>query len=354
MKSMDTSDSTEAPKSGEKRRKNAKKHEVESDIQTNMHTEVVVDSPYDARQSSESNEIASVKLEQIVWNKYSKHLSEKFRRMQKHRKFVDVTLICQRKKIYAHKFLLAACSPFFRQTFRVNESKHPVVLFNDVCYEDLVASIALIYDGEVKIPSIRCDLFWKLIEMLSIPVEKTNESTAKPLGSNVNEMIRGLKLIDEPPVVRPVERNAKHEVVAVTGAKNARFREKDAVSGAKGPEKILNQPSSSQNSLRNSNKSPEETISVIPGPCAGASKTREPKSSSSSDDLEEEDNFSIDEEEVVDTDEDYSSDDEDEGVEDEEEGEEGDGEFLINMKNETLENVCQLAEIEAKKIEQSK
>lgn len=120
----------------------------------------------------ERSDVPAENLTEFIWQNYPKQLKTPFRKMLSNKTLVDVTLICQRKKIYAHKCLLAACSPYFQQIFRENPSKHPVVVFKDVQYADLLSTIAFIYQGEVKVQLDRCDAFWELVRMFSIPVER--------------------------------------------------------------------------------------------------------------------------------------------------------------------------------------
>jgi hypothetical protein len=53
----------------------------------------------------------------LKWEKFG--LSQILHEMLISRELVDVTLACQKEFVKAHKAVLAACSPYFREMFKV-------------------------------------------------------------------------------------------------------------------------------------------------------------------------------------------------------------------------------------------
>lgn len=55
----------------------------------------------------------------LKWDNYLTHIVKEFHSFKTGNELVDVTLSCQGKRIGAHKMLLSACSPYFKDLFRV-------------------------------------------------------------------------------------------------------------------------------------------------------------------------------------------------------------------------------------------
>ena len=55
----------------------------------------------------------------LRWPDYHHALASTFRRLRDEEDFVDVTLACNNKNFTAHKVVLSACSPYFKQLLKV-------------------------------------------------------------------------------------------------------------------------------------------------------------------------------------------------------------------------------------------
>ena len=55
----------------------------------------------------------------LRWNNYQSHLVTAFESLLEEKDFVDVTLGVEGRKLPAHKMLLSACSPYFRELLKV-------------------------------------------------------------------------------------------------------------------------------------------------------------------------------------------------------------------------------------------
>ena len=59
-------------------------------------------------------------MHSLRWPDYHAALVSTFRRLREEEDFVDVTLACNgRKNFTAHKVVLSACSPYFKQLLKV-------------------------------------------------------------------------------------------------------------------------------------------------------------------------------------------------------------------------------------------
>ena len=55
----------------------------------------------------------------LRWNNYQSHLVTAFESLLDEKDFIDVTLGVEGRKLPAHKMLLSACSPYFRELLKV-------------------------------------------------------------------------------------------------------------------------------------------------------------------------------------------------------------------------------------------
>lgn len=81
---------------------------------------------------------------------------------------VDVTLAVEGKCLKAHKMVLSVCSPYFRNLFRTNPCKHPIVFMKDVTYSALSDLLQFMYQGEVQVSQENLSTFIKTAEALQI------------------------------------------------------------------------------------------------------------------------------------------------------------------------------------------
>ena len=64
------------------------------------------------------------------------------------KEFTDVTLACEDgKQVEAHKVILAASSPFFKDILKRNKHPHPLIYMRGLKSEDLLAIIDFLYFG---------------------------------------------------------------------------------------------------------------------------------------------------------------------------------------------------------------
>lgn len=84
-------------------------------------------------------------------------LASAFAQMYKDETLVDVTLSCGNNQVHAHRLVLSACSPYFRNMFekQANPFHYPIVNIDNIYIEDLKLVLEFMYRGEVLIPTDR-------------------------------------------------------------------------------------------------------------------------------------------------------------------------------------------------------
>lgn len=124
----------------------------------------------------------------LRWNNYQSSITSAFENLRDDEDFVDVTLACDGRSLKAHRVVLSACSPYFRELLKVsvvsffplrfpNDSftnaqstpcKHPVIVLQDVAFTDLHALVEFIYHGEVNVHQRSLSSFLKTAEILRV------------------------------------------------------------------------------------------------------------------------------------------------------------------------------------------
>ena len=83
--------------------------------------------------------------------------------------FADVTLACEDgEQVEAHKFILAASSPFFKNLLRRNKHAHPLIYMRGIRSEDLASVVDFLYYGQASIYQDNLDIFFNIAEELSL------------------------------------------------------------------------------------------------------------------------------------------------------------------------------------------
>lgn len=104
----------------------------------------------------------------LRWNNYQSSITSAFENLRDDEDFVDVTLACDGKSLKAHRVVLSACSPYFRELLKSTPCKHPVIVLQDVIFEDLHALVEFIYHGEVNVHQRSLASFLKTAEVLRV------------------------------------------------------------------------------------------------------------------------------------------------------------------------------------------
>lgn len=121
--------------------------------------------------------MASSQQFSLKWTNYTNHITNAFDTLRSKEDFCDVTLSCEGRKIRAHKVLLSACSTYFKEIFKENPCQHPVIIFKNVKYDDLLSIVVYMYQGEVNIEQEALPSFLHTAEMLAIQGLTEDENT---------------------------------------------------------------------------------------------------------------------------------------------------------------------------------
>lgn len=73
----------------------------------------------------------------LRWNNYQNSITTAFENLRDDEDFIDVTLACDGKSLKAHRVVLSACSPYFRELLKVSMRGRLLVSELLVCSPDL-------------------------------------------------------------------------------------------------------------------------------------------------------------------------------------------------------------------------
>nr|CAD7569741.1 unnamed protein product [Timema californicum] len=60
----------------------------------------------------------------LRWNNFHANITSQFEALRDEEDFVDVTLACDGQRLKAHKVVLSACSPYFKELFKASLEQH--------------------------------------------------------------------------------------------------------------------------------------------------------------------------------------------------------------------------------------
>jgi len=123
----------------------------------------------------------------LRWNDFESNISFAFRELRDDKDFFDVTLACDDEQIQAHKVILSACSPFFRNVLRRNPHQHPLLYLKGVKYTDLQSVLNFMYHGEVNVAQEELNSFLAVAEDLRVKGLTQNQGASSSSNSNKRE-----------------------------------------------------------------------------------------------------------------------------------------------------------------------
>lgn len=104
----------------------------------------------------------------LRWNNFHSNLTSGFHELLEAADMVDVTLAVDGHFLQAHKIVLSICSPFFKQMFKVNPCKHPVVILKDIGHDNMKDILEFMYMGEVSVLRENLTQFLRTAELLQV------------------------------------------------------------------------------------------------------------------------------------------------------------------------------------------
>ncbi|XP_028141508.1 longitudinals lacking protein, isoforms H/M/V [Diabrotica virgifera virgifera] len=169
----------------------------------------------------------------LKWNKFESNILSAFESLQNTEDLADVTLTCEGINIKAHKFILSACSPYFRTIFKENPCPHPIVILKDVAHADLMAIINFMYHGEVTVSEEQFASFLNTAVVLQVLGLIDNEETHQKKHPFPAKKLKNISDCQESPQKKPKMTLPKPKKVIA------------ASSGLEEPTQILNSRNSS-------------------------------------------------------------------------------------------------------------
>ncbi|XP_022909290.1 modifier of mdg4-like isoform X2 [Onthophagus taurus] len=104
----------------------------------------------------------------LRWTNFHSNITAGFHDLLEANDMVDVTLAVEGHFLQAHKIVLSICSPYFKQLFRINPCKHPIVILKDVSFGNMKDILEFMYLGEVNVLRENLSAFLRTAELLQV------------------------------------------------------------------------------------------------------------------------------------------------------------------------------------------
>ena len=140
----------------------------------------------------------------LRWNDFQSNISNALEDLRNDKDFFDVTLACEDEQIQAHKVILSACSPFFRNVLRRNPHQNPLLYLKGVKYTDIQAVLNFMYHGKVNIAQDELNSFLSVAEDLKVKGLTQNNSDPQDVIINTTEKQKPQYRHPPPPLQRNV------------------------------------------------------------------------------------------------------------------------------------------------------
>ena len=139
----------------------------------------------------------------LRWNDFESNVSTAFRDLREEKDFFDVTLACDDSQVDAHKVILAACSPFFRNVLRRNPHQHPLLYLKGVKYKELVCVLNFMYQGEVNVAQEELNTFLAVAEDLKVKGLTQGNSSSSDIKTKSEIKSTPRSVSEQPAAKRP-------------------------------------------------------------------------------------------------------------------------------------------------------
>ena len=124
----------------------------------------------------------------LTWDTYTDHLREMLHDMMTSNEFTDVTLVTEDKKHFkAHKVVLSASSPVFKEIIKDNLSSSPLIYLRGIQSHEIEAILEFIYLGQAALYQERMNEFLNVAKNLEIK-EINGLEIENPANEHVEDM----------------------------------------------------------------------------------------------------------------------------------------------------------------------
>ncbi|XP_043209503.1 broad-complex core protein isoforms 1/2/3/4/5-like isoform X2 [Amphibalanus amphitrite] len=104
----------------------------------------------------------------LKWDGFQGSVTSVFDQLRSGGELLDVTLCCEGQRVRAHRMMLSACSPYFRELLKSISCQQMAIFLKDTTAADLSAIVEFIYKGSVNVSQSQLASFIKTAEMLQI------------------------------------------------------------------------------------------------------------------------------------------------------------------------------------------
>ena len=120
----------------------------------------------------------------LRWNDFEANISASLKELRDDRDFFDVTLACEDDQVQAHKVILSACSPFFKNILRRHPHQHPLLYLRGIKMKELSSIINFMYHGEANVDQANLNLFLSISEELKVKGLTQHRDTSPVLSNS--------------------------------------------------------------------------------------------------------------------------------------------------------------------------
>ena len=126
----------------------------------------------------------------LSWKQFPSRLVDTFQDLVREGIFSDVTLVCDDQiPIPAHKIIISACSPVFKNILLTNPHSHPLIYLRGVRQKVLQSILQFMYHGEVAISKESLQEFMNTAKDFQVEEISCDIATANDLVNNVETEI---------------------------------------------------------------------------------------------------------------------------------------------------------------------
>ena len=147
----------------------------------------------------------------LDWSEFEAFTKRTVQNLLDDKEFTDVTLVCDdNRQIGAHKAILSACSPSFKNILKNNPHQHPLIYLRGVQYQDLQSLVSFIYQGRTEVSQENLNRFLFLASEFQLEgIGDTKSSFEEETTKEETEMELGLpenfKTTSEPRIMQELE-----------------------------------------------------------------------------------------------------------------------------------------------------
>jgi len=118
----------------------------------------------------------------LKWNDFESNIRSAFQLIRDERDFFDIVLACDDDAdlLSAHKVILSACSPFFKQVLKRHPHQYPLLYLKGVRSRDMQSVLNFMYHGEVNVAQDELNSFLQVAEDLKVKGLTSNNKTSSP------------------------------------------------------------------------------------------------------------------------------------------------------------------------------